>query len=82
MTINRKSKIQNRQWLGDLRAELRTYTHDQLLHDTDVMSMAHSLEVREPLLDMRLVEQVLRLPARVARRAILPIQTAVVSGGA
>ncbi len=44
------------------RAELRTYTHHQLLRDTDVMSMAHSLEVRVPLLDVRLVEQVLRLP--------------------
>jgi asparagine synthase (glutamine-hydrolysing) len=45
------------------RAELRTYTHHQLLRDTDVMSMAHSLEVRVPLLDHRLVEAVLRLPA-------------------
>lgn len=44
------------------RAELRTYTHHQLLRDTDVMSMAHSLEVRVPLLDVRLVEAVLRLP--------------------
>jgi asparagine synthase (glutamine-hydrolysing) len=47
------------------RAELRTYTHHQLLRDTDVMSMAHSLEVRVPLLDVRLVEAVLRLPAAV-----------------
>ena len=45
------------------RAELRTYTQDQLLRDTDAMSMAHSLEVRVPLLDRRLVELVLRLPA-------------------
>ena len=45
------------------RAELRTYTHHQLLRDTDVMSMAHSLEVRVPLLDWQLVEAVLRLPA-------------------
>ena len=44
------------------RAELRTYTHHQLLRDTDVMSMAHSLEVRVPLLDKRLVETVLRFP--------------------
>jgi asparagine synthase (glutamine-hydrolysing) len=44
------------------RAELTTYTCNQLLRDTDVMSMAHSLEVRVPLLDHRLVEQVLRLP--------------------
>ena len=48
-------------WIS--RAELRTYTHHQLLRDTDVMSMAHSLEVRVPLLDVRLVEYVLRLPA-------------------
>ena len=48
-------------WIS--RAELRTYTHDQLLRDTDVMSMAHSLEVRVPLLDVELVEAVLRLPA-------------------
>lgn len=47
------------------RAELRTYTHHQLLRDTDVMSMAHSLEVRVPLLDHRLVEAVLRLPGDV-----------------
>ena len=50
-------------WIS--RAELRTYTHHQLLRDTDVMSMAHSLEVRVPLLDVRLVEWVLRLPAGV-----------------
>jgi asparagine synthase (glutamine-hydrolysing) len=48
-------------WIS--RAELRTYTHDQLLRDTDAMSMAHSLEVRVPLLDVELVDAVLRLPA-------------------
>ena len=47
------------------RAELRTYTHHQLLRDTDVMSMAHSLEVRVPLLDRKLVAAVLRLPANI-----------------
>lgn len=45
------------------RAELSTYTHHQLLRDTDVMSMAHSLEVRVPLLDHHLVERLLQLPA-------------------
>jgi asparagine synthase (glutamine-hydrolysing) len=44
------------------RAELGVYTHHQLLRDTDVMSMAHSLEVRVPLLDVRLVELILGLP--------------------
>lgn len=47
------------------RAELTTYTCNQLLRDTDVMSMAHSLEVRVPLLDHLLVERVLRLPDAV-----------------
>ena len=48
------------EWIS--RAELRTYTHHQLLRDTDVMSMSHSLEVRVPFLDVELVEAVLRLP--------------------
>ncbi len=44
--------------------ELRTYMHNQLLRDTDVMSMAHSLEVRTPFLDHRLVEVVANVPAK------------------
>lgn len=44
------------------KIELLAYTHNQLLRDTDVMSMAHSLEVRVPLLDHRLVETALSLP--------------------
>jgi asparagine synthase (glutamine-hydrolysing) len=47
-------------WIS--RAEMQGYMHNQLLRDTDAMSMAHSLEVRVPLLDRRLVETVLRLP--------------------
>jgi asparagine synthase (glutamine-hydrolysing) len=54
------------------RAELQTYTHHQLLRDTDVMSMAHSLEVRVPLLDHRLVEAVLRLPGAAERNGDRP----------
>jgi asparagine synthase (glutamine-hydrolysing) len=54
------------------RAELQTYTHHQLLRDTDVMSMAHSLEVRVPLLDHRLVETVLRLPESLKRNGGRP----------
>jgi len=50
------------------RAELGIYTHHQLLRDTDAMSMAHSLEVRVPLLDHVLVETALRLPAAFKRR--------------
>ncbi|MFN3875829.1 MAG: asparagine synthetase B family protein, partial [Flavobacteriales bacterium] len=39
--------------------ELSTYLRSVLLRDTDQMSMAHALEVREPLLDHELVEFVL-----------------------
>ncbi|HYM70029.1 MAG TPA: asparagine synthase (glutamine-hydrolyzing) [bacterium] len=45
--------------------ELRGYMHNQLLRDTDVMSMAHSLEVRVPFLDHPLVEFAARLPGRL-----------------
>jgi asparagine synthase (glutamine-hydrolysing) len=45
------------------RLELEGYLRNTLLRDTDVMSMAHGLEVREPLLDTRLVEYVLSLPS-------------------
>jgi asparagine synthase (glutamine-hydrolysing) len=50
--------------------ELRVYLQNQLLRDTDVMSMVHSLEVRAPLLDHRLVEFVASVPASIkfARR--------------
>jgi len=44
--------------------ELSTYMHNQLLRDADVMSMAHGLEIRVPLLDHQLIEFVARIPAR------------------
>jgi asparagine synthase (glutamine-hydrolysing) len=59
----RGTRVSMFDWVS--RAELGTYTHHQLLRDTDVMSMAHSLEVRVPLLDHKLVELVLGLPATV-----------------
>jgi asparagine synthase (glutamine-hydrolysing) len=42
--------------------ELRHYLLNTLLRDTDSMSMAHSLEVRPPLLDVAIVRTVLPLP--------------------
>jgi len=42
--------------------EMKRYMHDQLLRDTDIFSMAHSVEVRVPYLDHVLVEQVWNLP--------------------
>jgi asparagine synthase (glutamine-hydrolysing) len=46
------------------RLELQGYMADTLLRDTDCMSMAHSLEVRVPFLDVKLVPYVLSLPGR------------------
>jgi len=42
--------------------EMGTYMRNTLLRDTDCMSMAHSLEVRAPLLDHELTALVLRIP--------------------
>ena len=42
--------------------EARVYMHNQLLRDTDIMSMAHSLEARVPLIDQKLVEFAYSLP--------------------
>ena len=48
--------------------EARSYMVNTLLRDTDSVSMAHSLEVRVPLLDHVLVEFVTRLPAAAKQR--------------
>ena len=41
---------------------LRGYTQNQLMRDIDAVSMAHSLEVRVPYLDTKLINLVLSLP--------------------
>jgi asparagine synthase (glutamine-hydrolysing) len=46
-------------------AELTGYMRNILLRDSDVMSMAHSLELRVPFLDHRLVEFVAALPGEL-----------------
>ena len=46
--------------------DLRTYLPDDLLFMADAMSMAHSLEVRVPFCDHRLVEFVTGIPPRHA----------------
>jgi asparagine synthase (glutamine-hydrolysing) len=52
--------------------ELQTYLANMLLRDGDCMSMAHSLEVRVPFLDHRVVEFAARLPGRAKMRRSLP----------
>ena len=51
------------------KMEMRRYMHDQLLRDTDVFSMAHSIEVRVPYLDHILVAQASAADSRAARAA-------------
>lgn len=46
-------------------AELMGYTQQTLLKDTDQMSMAHALEVREPFFDHELVEFLLQVPDQI-----------------
>src|SRR5439155_1756612 len=45
-----------------LNVDVATYLCDDILVKVDRMSMAHSLEVRAPLLDHKLVEFVAKLP--------------------
>jgi asparagine synthase (glutamine-hydrolysing) len=50
------------------RLELSHYMAHTLLRDTDAMSMAHSLEVRVPLIDHRLVEFAVQIPSDLKLR--------------
>jgi len=45
--------------------ELTHYLSNTLLRDTDMMSMAHGLEIRVPLIDHRLVELMFSIPAEI-----------------
>jgi asparagine synthase (glutamine-hydrolysing) len=47
--------------------EIRQYLQVQLLRDADAVSMAHSLELRTPLVDRDLLRAVSRVPALVRR---------------
>lgn len=50
--------------------EFNLYLQNQLLRDTDVFGMAHSLEIRVPFLDHRLVEFVSSLPEAIKASGI------------
>ena len=48
--------------------DVETYLPDDLLYKADIASMAHSLELRAPLLDHRLAELALSLPDRLKQQ--------------
>jgi len=50
---------------GAFRIDLSTYLPDDLLVMADRMSMAHSLELRAPFCDHRVVEESLRIPPSI-----------------
>jgi asparagine synthase (glutamine-hydrolysing) len=54
--------------------EMRRYLHDQLLRDSDVFSMAHSIELRVPYLDHEIVERCCRIAPewKIAQRVNKP----------
>ena len=52
--------------------ELSAWMHYQLLRDSDAMSMAHSLELRVPFLDHKLVELLARVPAEAKKSGGMP----------
>jgi len=58
----------DRPWRMVSLLEMQAYMGWRLLRDTDAMSMAHSLEVRVPLIDHEVVEFVCGLPAGWERR--------------
>ncbi|MGC4095640.1 MAG: asparagine synthetase B family protein [Nitrospira sp.] len=45
------------------RLELTNYMQNQLLRDSDIMSMTHGLELRVPFLDRRLFDVLAKIPA-------------------
>ncbi len=54
---------------------LRGYTNNQLLRDIDAVSMAHSLEVRVPYLDVSVIDLALSLPDAAKMGDLLKISS-------
>ena len=64
--INRKDTINTFPFLSQYSiAEFLGYTQNVLLKDADQMSMANSLEIREPFFDFNLIEFVLQIPDKI-----------------
>ena len=55
-----------------VHADVQLYLPDDLLVKMDIASMAHSLEVRSPFLDHRVMEFAASLPPRLKLRGLTP----------
>jgi asparagine synthase (glutamine-hydrolysing) len=76
----RRTSLAPRNFDGYLRDQLEFYGFNQILHYEDHSSMAHSIEIRSPFIDYRLIEFAFSLPSyakyergeskRVIRRAL------------
>ena len=62
--------------------ESRCYMLNTLLRDADVMSMAHGLELRVPLIDNRLADRLFSIPGslKISRTSPKPLLVAAVKG--
>jgi asparagine synthase (glutamine-hydrolysing) len=72
-TIRQASNCANADPVNQASAfEIGGYLSNTLLRDTDSMSMAHSLEVRVPLIDHKLIERMLAVPGHLKLRRNAP----------
>src|ERR1019366_3687772 len=51
--------------------ELKRYLHDQLLRDSDVFGMAHSVEIRVPYLDDEVVARAVATPGDLKTNTVM-----------
>lgn len=54
--------------------EMNCYMQNQLLRDADIMSMAHGIEIRVPMLDDTVIKNALHIPAAVKYSGQVPKQ--------
>lgn len=54
--------------------EMNLYMQNQLLRDSDIMSMAHGVEIRVPFLDKELIEKTLQIKSAIKYSGMYPKQ--------
>jgi asparagine synthase (glutamine-hydrolysing) len=69
MDVDRMDEKNKASWM-----EFNLYMQNQLLRDSDVMSMIHGVEIRVPFLDDELIKLALQMPGGIKYPAPLPKQ--------